>query len=105
MSERLAMSARPEQMTGVADLTLRATAYGFPGENVDGMDPVAVRLAMAHSLEIMRGGAGPTLIEADVYRFYHHTGGSRGSERILRTVRSLASPAHARYQEVSLAVR
>jgi 2-oxoisovalerate dehydrogenase E1 component len=62
-----------------ARLSSRGGAFGIPAWRTDGMDPVAVRLAMQQSLEIVRNGGGPTLIEADVYRFYHHTGATRGS--------------------------
>ena len=38
------------------------------------MDPLAVHLTMQEALEHMRGGHGPTLIEADVYRYFHQNG-------------------------------
>jgi 2-oxoisovalerate dehydrogenase E1 component len=60
-------------------LSSRGGAFGIPAFRVDGMDPVAVRVAMQKALGIMRGGEGPTLIEAELYRFYHHTGSQRGS--------------------------
>ncbi len=60
-------------------LSSRGAAFGIPAFRVDGMDPVAVREAMRRSLAVMRAGEGPTLIEAELYRFYHHTGSQKGS--------------------------
>lgn len=60
-------------------LSSRGGAFGIPSFRVNGMDPVAVRIATAHALEIMRAGEGPTVIESEVYRFYHHSGPLRGS--------------------------
>jgi pyruvate dehydrogenase E1 component alpha subunit len=56
----------------VADLSLRAEGYGFPGTIVDGNDVLAVyevvRAAAAHA----RAGKGPTFVEAKTYRFRGH---------------------------------
>ena len=41
-NNRFAMSTRVEHATGVSDLAVRATAWGFPGVAVDGNDPIAV---------------------------------------------------------------
>jgi hypothetical protein len=43
------------------------------------MDPLAVHLAMREAVEHMRAGRGPTLIEADTYRFFHQNGPFPGS--------------------------
>lgn len=55
-------------------LSARAAGYGIPAFRVDGMDAIAVRLAMDNALKIMRSGDGPTVIEAEVYRYLHHSG-------------------------------
>lgn len=60
-------------------LSSRGAAYGIPAFRVDGMDPLAVRLATRMALEVMRAGNGPTIIEAEVYRYFHHGGGLLGS--------------------------
>jgi pyruvate dehydrogenase E1 component alpha subunit len=56
----------------VADLSVRAEGYGFPGTIVDGNDVLAVyevvRAAAAHA----RAGKGPTFVEAKTYRFRGH---------------------------------
>jgi pyruvate dehydrogenase E1 component alpha subunit len=46
----------------------------MPGVTVDGQDVLAVYAAAKEAVERARNGAGPTLIEADTYRFYNHTG-------------------------------
>ena len=43
------------------------------------MDPLAVHLAMTEALDHMRAGNGPTIIEAEVYRFFHQNGPFPGS--------------------------
>ncbi len=71
--------ARASKLPNIAD---RACAYGIPGVVVDGMDPLAVRGAVATALERCRRGEGPTLIEAKTYRWYGH---SHSDPRAYRT--------------------
>jgi len=60
-----------EEVAGqVAD---RARGYGFPGHRIDGNDPFQVLETMQEAVARARSGAGPTLIEADTYRYYAHT--------------------------------
>jgi TPP-dependent pyruvate/acetoin dehydrogenase alpha subunit len=80
-NNHFAMSARVEQMTAVDDLAMRAAAYGFPGENVDGMDPIAVHTSVCTAAERARQGEGPTLIVADCYRFMGHFAGDTQAYR------------------------
>jgi len=58
-----------------ADLRPRAASYGMPGEVIDGND-ISVCLATAGAaVARAREGEGPTLVQADTYRWYgHHTG-------------------------------
>lgn len=62
-----------------------AAAYDLPAVRVDGMDPLAVMLAVR---EALRGGEAPLLpgfIEAETYRYYHHVGTLTGSAFGYRT--------------------
>jgi 2-oxoisovalerate dehydrogenase E1 component len=60
-----------EEVAGqVAD---RAAGYGFPGHAIDGNSPLEVLAAMQRAVTRARAGDGPTLIEADTYRYYAHT--------------------------------
>jgi 2-oxoisovalerate dehydrogenase E1 component len=49
------------------------------------MNVLAVYLAMREAVEAMRAGDGPTLVEADVYRYYHQNGPFPGSAFRYRT--------------------
>lgn len=80
-----AVSTTVREETRETRLSSRGGAYGMPAFRVDGMDPLAVRLATRMALETMRAGAGPALIEAEVYRFFHHGGGLAGSAFGYRT--------------------
>jgi pyruvate dehydrogenase E1 component alpha subunit len=74
-NNQFAMSARVQVMTAVPDPAVRAVAYGIPGQNVDGMDVLAVFRAASEAVERARAGHGPSFIVATTYRFLgHHVG-------------------------------
>jgi TPP-dependent pyruvate/acetoin dehydrogenase alpha subunit len=56
----------------VADLSVRAAAYGLPGVTVDGNDVLRVCEAARGAIERARRGAGPTLLECKSYRWHFH---------------------------------
>lgn len=60
-----------EQVAG--GVAARAAGYGFPGHKIDGNDPFDVLETMQAAVARARAGEGPTLIEADTYRYYAHT--------------------------------
>ncbi|WP_029003269.1 alpha-ketoacid dehydrogenase subunit alpha/beta [Azorhizobium doebereinerae] len=66
-------------------LSGRGPAFGIPSWRVDGMDPLAVHLATQEALAHMRAGHGPTVIEAEVYRYFHQNGPLPGSAFGYRT--------------------
>lgn len=74
-----AVSTTDDEATGEPRLSGRGPGFGIPSWRVDGMDTVAVHLAMEEALEVMRSGGGPTLIEADTYRHFHQNGPFPGS--------------------------
>lgn len=74
-----AVSTTVDEATAEPRLSARGAAFNIPSWKVDGMDPLAVHLAMTEALAHMRAGKGPTIIEADVYRFFHQNGGFPGS--------------------------
>ena len=59
--------------TAATTLAQKSVAAGFPGEQVDGNDVIAVHAITANALERARRGEGPTLIEAVTYRLGDHT--------------------------------
>jgi len=74
-----AVSTNVKEATAEPRLSARGLAFNIPSWKVDGMDPLAVYLTMQEALAWMRAGKGPTIIEADVYRYFHQNGGFPGS--------------------------
>ncbi|MGD0718867.1 MAG: thiamine pyrophosphate-dependent enzyme [Thermoplasmata archaeon] len=68
-----AISLPRQQQTRTATLAEKAAAYGFPGVVVDGNDVRAVFRAVRTARARAIAGHGPTLIEAQVYRFGPHS--------------------------------
>ncbi len=80
-----AVSTSVAEATGEPRLSARGPGFGIPSWKVDGMDPLAVHLAMQEALTHMRAGNGPTIIEADTYRYFHQNGAFPGSAFGYRT--------------------
>ena len=57
----------------LAEIWRKASAFGMHGEEVDGMDVLAVRGAAQRAVERARAGEGPTLLECLTYRFRGHS--------------------------------
>jgi pyruvate dehydrogenase E1 component alpha subunit len=72
-----AISVPRERQTASATLAQKATAYGFEGVQVDGMDPLATYQVTREALQKAKnpddGEMRPTMIEAVQYRFGAHT--------------------------------
>jgi 2-oxoisovalerate dehydrogenase E1 component len=80
-----AVSTNVREVTAEPRLSARGPGFGIASWKVDGMDPLAVFLAMSEATEHMRAGGGPTLVEADVYRYFHQNGPFPGSAFRYRT--------------------
>lgn len=80
-----AVSTAVADSTAEVRLSARGLGVNIPSWRVDGMDPLAVHAAMDEAVEHMRSGAGPTLIEVEVYRFFHQNGPYPGSAFGYRT--------------------
>ncbi|WP_332603224.1 alpha-ketoacid dehydrogenase subunit alpha/beta [Arthrobacter sp. S2(2024)] len=74
-----AVSTHVSEVTGEGRLSGRGPGFGIRSWRVDGMDPLAVHLAMEQATEHMRSGGGPAVIEAEVYRYFHQNGPFPGS--------------------------
>jgi 2-oxoisovalerate dehydrogenase E1 component len=74
-----AVSTAVEEATGEPRLAARGLGFNIAAWSVDGMDPLAVHLATTEAAQHMRQGRGPTVVEADTYRFFHQNGGFAGS--------------------------
>lgn len=68
-----AMSTRFDEAFATPTIAARAAGYGIPGEVVPGSDFFAIRDAVERAVERARKGEGPTLIEAQTYRYYGHS--------------------------------
>lgn len=74
-----AVSTHVDEATAEPRLSGRGLGFGIRSWKVDGMNPLAVHLAMKEAEEHVRNGHGPAIIEADVYRFFHQNGPFPGS--------------------------
>ncbi|QDX40089.1 pyruvate dehydrogenase (acetyl-transferring) E1 component subunit alpha [Salarchaeum sp. JOR-1] len=72
-----AISVPRDRQTASETIAQKATAYGFDGVQIDGMDPLAVYATTEAALEKAKnpgeGERRPTLVEAVQYRFGAHT--------------------------------
>lgn len=80
-----AVSTRADEITADPRFSVRGQGFGIRSWRVDGMDPLAVHLAMEEAAAHMRSGQGPAVIEAEVYRFFHQNGPYPGSAFGYRT--------------------
>ncbi|MDN5854179.1 MAG: thiamine pyrophosphate-dependent enzyme, partial [Actinomycetia bacterium] len=78
-NNQYAVSTTVAEATGEPRLSARGPGFGIASWKVDGMDPLAVHLAMCEAVAHMRSGQGPTVVEADTYRYFHQNGGFPGS--------------------------
>jgi 2-oxoisovalerate dehydrogenase E1 component len=78
-NNQYAVSTSVSEATAEPRLSARGLAFNIASWKVDGMDPLAVHLAMTEAVEHMRRGRGPTVVEVDTYRFFHQNGGFAGS--------------------------
>jgi 2-oxoisovalerate dehydrogenase E1 component len=80
-----AVSTHIDEAVADTRLSVRGQGFGIPSWRVDGMDPLAVHLAMQEAIEHMRAGNGPVVVEAEVYRYFHQNGPYPGSAFGYRT--------------------
>jgi 2-oxoisovalerate dehydrogenase E1 component len=84
-NNQYAVSTTVTEATGEPRLSARGPGFGIASWRVDGMNPLAVHLAMREAAAHMRAGNGPALIEADTYRYFHQNGPFPGSAFRYRT--------------------
>jgi pyruvate dehydrogenase E1 component alpha subunit len=68
-----AMGTRQSRIMKLQNVADRASAYGMPGEVVDGNDVLDVYQAACRAVQRARTGEGPTLIECKTYRHKGHS--------------------------------
>ncbi len=69
------MGTAVERASAVSDMVQKFSGYAIPGEQVDGMDVMAVYEASKKALETIRSGNGPYFLEIITYRFRGHSMG------------------------------
>ena len=84
-NNQYAVSTSVTEATGEPRLSARGPGFGITSFRVDGMNPLAVYLTMQEALQHLRAGNGPTVIEADLYRYFHQNGSFPGSAFRYRT--------------------
>jgi pyruvate dehydrogenase E1 component alpha subunit len=72
-NNQYAMGTSIQRSTSETHLFKRGVSFNIPGEEVDGMDVVAVRDAGRRAVEFVRSGNGPILLELKTYRYRGHS--------------------------------
>jgi pyruvate dehydrogenase E1 component alpha subunit len=72
-NNQYAMGTSVQRSSAETHLHKRGAAFGIPGEEVDGMDVVAVREAGKRAVAHARAGKGPMLLEMKTYRYRGHS--------------------------------
>ncbi|WNZ21983.1 pyruvate dehydrogenase (acetyl-transferring) E1 component subunit alpha [Leptolyngbya sp. NK1-12] len=72
-NNKWAIGMAHERATSQPEIFKKASVFGMPGIEVDGMDVLAVRTVAQEAVARARAGEGPTLIECLTYRFRGHS--------------------------------
>ena len=72
-NNQYAMGTSIQRSSSETHLHKRGISFNIPGEEVDGMDVVAVREAGLRAAEHARSGRGPLLLEMKTYRYRGHS--------------------------------
>jgi len=72
-NNQYAMGTSTKRASKSPNLWERGAAYGIPGEQVDGMDVLAVKAAGEKAVTHCRAGKGPYILEIMTYRYRGHS--------------------------------
>ena len=90
-----AMGTSQVRSTTSETLFGRGLAYGIPGEQVDGMDVLAVKEAGAKAVAHCRAGKGPYILEMMTYRYRGHSMSDPAKYRTREEVEKMKSEKDA----------
>ena len=88
-NNRYGMGTSLDRASSVKDLYQRGSAYGIPRRDVDGMDLLTVRDALAESIDRARKEKRPTLLEVETYRYRGHSMSDPGKYRTKEEVEEM----------------
>lgn len=88
-NNRYGMGTPLDRASSVKDLYQRASAYGIPRREVNGMDLFACRMVFGEAIERARKEKRPTLIEAETYRYRGHSMSDPGKYRTKEEVEEM----------------
>jgi pyruvate dehydrogenase E1 component alpha subunit len=80
-NNQYAMGTSLARSSSETHLYRRGASFNIPGQEVDGMDVVAVRAAGLAAAEHARSGAGPVILEMKTYRYRGHSMSDPGKYR------------------------
>ncbi|MGB3292744.1 MAG: pyruvate dehydrogenase (acetyl-transferring) E1 component subunit alpha [Phormidesmis sp.] len=72
-NNKWAIGMAHERAASQPEIYKKASVFGMPGYEVDGMDVLAVRAAAKTAIARARAGEGPTLLECLTYRYRGHS--------------------------------
>jgi pyruvate dehydrogenase E1 component alpha subunit len=72
-NNQYAMGTSVQRSSSETQLHKRGESFGIPGEQVDGMDVLAVKEAADRAVKWCRAGNGPMLLEMKTYRYRGHS--------------------------------
>ena len=90
-NNRYAITTPVTYATAGPGVAARGAACGVPSREVDGMDVLAVEVAVVEAVGRARRGEGPSLLGMETYRFRGHTEGEEGLGWRYRAVEEVES--------------
>ena len=94
-NNQYAMGTSVKRSTKSTSLYGRGLAYGIPGEQVDGMDVLAVKAAGEKAVAHCRAGNGPYILEMMTYRYRGHSMSDPAKYRTREEVEKMKSEKDA----------
>ncbi len=80
-NNKYGMSADVARVSAKTPFKARAAGYGIPGYYIDGNDVLAVYEFIQKAADDARAGKGPSLVEAQTYRYFGHSKSDRNLYR------------------------